>query len=313
MEMHQLEYVLAVAKYRNFTRAAEHVNTSQSTLSQQISKLENELGVSLFVRTTRSVELSPAGVDFISHAERIMSEVTDAQRCVNEYVSVEKGDLKLGIIPVVGHYRIPNLISSFKNSFPRVQLSLWEKQCCELLGMLQNYEIDAAFVHQLCDDTNIHFIPVVTDYMVILTNNSHPLANNKSVSLDELRDEDFIIPPPTSGYNHDFQEACHKASFKPKIILTCSSVKTILGLVREGVGIAALPSGVSYMDWGFGTKNLILTPKINSIIYLATKSKNLFPTLKEFIRFTARWSKNQSPANYFKFIPIKLTTAGRKL
>ncbi len=313
MEMHQLEYVLAVAKYHNFTRAAEEVKTSQSSLSQQISKLEDELGASLFVRTTRSVELSPAGAEFVIHAERIMAEVVDARRCVYGYVSFEKGDLRVGIIPIAGHYRIPNLISSFKKNFPMVQLSLWERQCCELLDMLNNYDIDAAFVHQLCDNNHMHCIPLVTDYMVILTNKSHPLASKKTVSLEELQDEDFIIPPPTSGYNHDFQEACHKANFKPRIILTCSSVKTIIGLVREGIGIAALPSGVSFMDWGFGTKNLILTPKINSTIYLVTKNKDLFPTLREFIRFTARWSKKQTNTDHFKFIPVKLTIAGRKL
>ncbi|NQS76304.1 MAG: LysR family transcriptional regulator [Peptococcaceae bacterium] len=313
MEMHQLEYVLAVAKHNNFTRAAEEVKTSQSSLSQQINKLENELGVSLFIRTTRSVELSPAGAEFVAHAERIMEEVIDARRCVYGYVSFEKGDLKVGIIPVAGHYRIPNLVSSFKKNFPRVKLSLRESQCHELLEMLHDYHIDAAFVHQLCDEKNIHCIPLITDYMVILTSNSHPLANKKTVRLEEIQNENFIVPPVTSGYNHDFQEACHEANFKPRIILTCSSVKTIIGLVREGIGIAALPSGVSYMDWGFGTKTLVLVPRISSTIYLVTKNRDLFPTLREFIRFTARWSKKQTPPDHFRFIPVKLTIAGRKL
>ena len=90
MEMHQLEYVLAVAKYQNFTRASEVLKTSQSSLSQQIIKLENELGISLFVRTTRSVQLSPAGEEFVKHARRIMSEVIEARRCIYEYTSFEK-------------------------------------------------------------------------------------------------------------------------------------------------------------------------------------------------------------------------------
>ena len=126
MEMHQLEYVLAVAKYQNFTRASEVLKTSQSSLSQQIIKLENELGISLFVRTTRSVQLSPAGEEFVKHARRIMSEVIEARRCIHEYTSFEKGNLTVGIIPVVGHYRLPNLLSSYKKSFPRVILNLLE-------------------------------------------------------------------------------------------------------------------------------------------------------------------------------------------
>lgn len=313
MEMHQLEYVLAVAKYHNFARAAEEVKTSQSSLSQQISKLEDELGVSLFVRKTRSVELSPAGIEFVVHAERIMAEINDARRCIHGYVSFEEGDLKVGMIPVVGHYRIPNLISAFKKNFPHIKISLRERQCRELLDMLHNSDIDAAFTRQPCSDTNTHCIPLVTDHMVILTSNRHPLANKRSVSLKELQYEDFILPPPTSGYNHDFQEACRKANLEPNIILTSSSVKTIISLVREGIGIAALPSGVSSLDWGFGTKNLMLIPKINSTIYLVTKNKDLFPILKEFIKFTSRWSKKQTNPDHFKFIPVKLTIAGQKL
>ena len=86
MEMHQLEYVLAVAKYKNFTRASEVLKTSQSSLSQQIIKLENELGISLFVRTTRSVELSPAGDEFVKHARRTMSEVIEARLASTRYI-----------------------------------------------------------------------------------------------------------------------------------------------------------------------------------------------------------------------------------
>ncbi len=304
MEMHQLEYVLAVAKYNNFTRAAEELKTSQSSLSQQISKLENELGISLFVRTTRSVKLSPAGVDFVTHAKRIMSEVIDARRCIHEYVSFEKGELTVGIIPVAGHYRLPNLLSSFQKTFPRVSLNLRERQCCELINMLYSSEIDAAFVHLTNDDPSLQFNPLLTDQMVIVTSNRHPLAGRKSVDLKELQSENFIIPPPTSGYNHDFQKACQSANFAPNILLTCSSVKTILGLVREEIGIAALPSGVTSMDWGFGTTNLILTPAINSIIFLVTKNKDLFPTLKEFIKFTCQWVNKQNNPDHFNFIPI---------
>jgi DNA-binding transcriptional LysR family regulator len=313
MEMHQLEYVLAVAKYHNFTRASEVLKTSQSSLSQQIIKLENELGISLFVRTTRSVQLSPAGEEFVKHARRIMSEVIEARRCIHEYTSFEKGNLTVGIIPVVGHYRLPNLLSSYKKNFPRVILNLMERQCNELIPLLNSHKIDAAFVHQTGEDPNLQFTPLITDQMVIVTSERHPFAARKSINIKELEYEKFIAPPPTSGYNQDFQKACRSAEFKPEIILTCSSVKTILGLVREDLGIAALPAGVASMDWGFGTKNLKLIPTINSTIFLATKNKDLFPTLKEFIKFTSKWSQKQTKPDNYKFIPIKLSISGQKL
>jgi DNA-binding transcriptional LysR family regulator len=313
MEMHQLEYVLAVAKYKNFTRASEVMKTSQSSLSQQIIKLENELGISLFVRTTRSVELSPAGEEFVKHARRIMSEVIEARRCIHEYTSFEKGNLTVGIIPVVGHYRLPNLFSSYKKSFPRVILNLLERQCKELIPMLNSHEIDAAFVHQTIEEPNLQFTPLITDQMVIVTSERHPFAARKSINIKELEYEKFIVPPPTSGYNQDFQKACRSAEFEPEIILTCSSVKTILGLVREDLGVAALPAGVASMDWGFGTKNLELKPAINSTIFLATRNKDLLPTLKEFIKFTSKWTQKQINPDHYKFIPFKLSISGQKL
>jgi DNA-binding transcriptional LysR family regulator len=313
MEMHQLEYVLAVAKYKNFTRASEVLKTSQSSLSQQIIKLENELGISLFVRTTRSVELSPAGEEFVKHARRIMSEVIEARRCIHEYTSFEKGNLTVGIIPVVGHYRLPNLFSSYKKSFPRVILNLLERQCKELIPMLNSHEIDAAFVHQTIEEPNLQFTPLITDQMVIVTSERHPFAARKSINIKELEYEKFIVPPPTSGYNQDFQKACRSAEFEPEIILTCSSVKTILGLVREDLGVAALPAGVASMDWGFGTKNLELKPAINSTIFLATRNKDLLPTLKEFIKFTSKWTQKQINPDHYKFIPFKLSISGQKL
>ncbi|TEB12640.1 HTH-type transcriptional regulator CynR [Pelotomaculum sp. FP] len=290
MEMHQLEYVLAVAKYNGFTRAAEEIKTSQSSLSQQISKLENELGISLFARTTRSVQLTPAGKEFLTHAKRIMSEVIEARRCIHEYVSFEKGHISVGVIPIIGHYRIPNLLSSFKNNYPRVTMSLREKQCNELLDLLRESKIDVAFVQQDSVEPPFHFIPVATDQMVVVTSERHPFAARKSVDLLELQCENFIVPPPTSGHHVDFYNACLAAGFEPNILLTCSSVKTILGLVREELGIAVLPANVASADWGLGIKTLLLTPTINEKIFLAVKNNDdVPPSLKVFMEFTSKW------------------------
>lgn len=290
MEMHQLEYVLAVAKYNGFTRAAEEINTSQSSLSQQISKLENELGISLFTRTTRSVQLTPAGKEFLTYAKRIMSEVIEARQCIHEYVSFDRGHLLLGVIPVIGHYQIPSLMASFKKNFPRVTLSLLEAQDDELLGMLRSAKISASFIHHATPDPHFRLYPLVTDRMVVVTSDRHPFATRKSVDLKELQHENLILPPPTSGHYIDFHEACLAADFKPNILMTCSSVKTILCLVREELGIAVLSSHVAAMDWGIGTKTISLTPEIKQNIFLAIPNNvNTTPALKEFVKFTSQW------------------------
>ncbi len=160
MEMHQLEYVLAVAKHHNFTRAAEEIKISQSSLSQQIHKLEVELGINLFVRTTRSVQLTPAGAEFVTHAKRIMSEVNEARRCIQDHVSIIKGQLTIGALAVIGHYNIPNLLSSFQDNFPGIRINIIEKQCEDSLSMLQASKLTLLLFRLTSRIPCFNFIPL---------------------------------------------------------------------------------------------------------------------------------------------------------
>ena len=290
MEFHQLEYVLAVAKYGGFTRAAEEIKTSQSSLSQQICKLEQELGISLFTRSTRTVQITPAGARFLPYAQRIMAEAADARNSINEYVSTVTGPLLLGVLPVVGYYPLPKLLSSFQNRFPEVALSLREEQCSDLLRLLHETKIDAALVQHY--QSNPHFVlhHLLDDQMVVVVSTHHPLACREAVSLVELQTEKFIIPPPSSGHYHDFHEACLATGFVPKVPITCSSVRTLLSLVREGMGITVLSSAVALLDYVPGLKILTLTPPIPRNISLAIRRNADFtPPLKAFVKFTSQW------------------------
>lgn len=294
MEMHQLEYVLAVAKYNNFTRAAEEIKISQSSLSQQINKLESELGTSLFVRTTRSVRLTPAGTEFVVHARRIMAEVSEARRSIQEHVSIVKGELTLGTLAVIGDYNLPNLIKSFQDNFPGIKMHIVEEQCEELLAMLHSSKIDAAFVQIARPNNQFVFHPLIHDRMVVVVSSHHPLANRGSVDIKELKNEKFILTPPTSGHYHDFHSACMAEGFEPNIILSCAIVKTMLSFVREEIGITVLSSKVALSEKDPSMRVIGLTPTIPRRISLATrKSSDTPPTLKMFLKFTAQWLENQ--------------------
>lgn len=294
MEMHQLEYVLAVAKYHNFTRAAEEIKISQSSLSQQINKLENELGTSLFVRTTRSVQLTPAGAEFVVYAQRIMSEVEKARRSIEEYVSMVKGEITIGTIAVIGNYKLPNLIKSFQDSFPGIRVNLVEEQCEELLSMLHASKIDAAFVQIKEPMPNFNFCPLIYDRMTVVVSKNHPLANRVSVDITELKNEKFIMTPPTSGNYKDFVKASQAVGYEPNVVLSCAIVKTMLGFVREDVGITALSSQVALAEKDASLRVIGLTPTIKRRISLATRNTDdIPPTIKVFKKFTAQWLEEQ--------------------
>lgn len=292
MQLHQLEYVLAVARHHSFTRAAEEINIAQSSLSQQISNLEKELGVNLFTRTTRSVYLSAVGEEFVEHAMRIMSEVSAAQQCIQEYVSIDKGHLTVGIIPVVAHYSVPKLLADFNREFPGVKLSLIENQDDELLDMLSSSKLDLAIIQHADSNSPFQYFPLYVDSMVLLTSKRHPLAFRKTVDLRELKKEKFIITPPTSGHHHDFEKACHGVGFEPNVIMTCSSVKTIMGLTIEGIGISVLSSKVA-LSMGEDSNEvaiLTLTPTIERRLHLAIpKNINISPALKVFVKYASQW------------------------
>lgn len=314
MEMHQLEYVLAVAKYHNFTRAAEEIKISQSSLSQQINKLENELGTSLFVRTTRSVQLTPAGAEFVTHAQRIMSGVSEARRCIQEYVSIVKGELKLGTLAVIGSYNLPNLVTSFQDNFPGIKLSLMEEQCEELLCMLHASKIDGAFVQITKPNPNFQFYPLVNDKMVVVTSHRHPLANRVSVDIKELQNEKLILTPSTSGHYHDFNNACQAAGFVPNVVLSCSVVKTMLAFVREELGITVLSSKVALAERDSSMKVIALTPTIHRKINLAIRnSDDMPPTLKMFLKFIPQWLKTQAAIDRAKVTAINSSLTSRDI
>jgi LysR family transcriptional activator of glutamate synthase operon len=288
MEMHQLEYVLAVAKYNNFTRAAEGIKISQSSLSQQINKLENELGTSLFLRTTRSVKITPAGAEFIEYAQRIISEVSEARRSIQEYVSKVKGELTLGTMASIENYNLPNLIKSFQDKFPDTKIHIVEEQYEELQSMLHLSKIDAAFTRITNPDPQFCFYPLIDDRMVVVVTDLHPLANRVSVDMKELENEKFILTP------YDFRKDCHEAGFEPKVILSCAAVQTMMNFVREGIGIAVLSSREALSEKDSSMKVVELTPTIPRRIYLVTrKSDDMPPPLEIFLKFTTQWLDTQ--------------------
>ena len=148
MEIHQLQYAVAVAKYKSFTQAANAINISQPSLSLQINKLEEELGIKIFERTTRTVRLTPAGTDFIKHALRILSEVEQAKQTIQEHLSTNRGYIKVGLFPVISHYHLTTTISQFQKNYPGIKLDFIEYECEKLHSMILASEIDIAILSE---------------------------------------------------------------------------------------------------------------------------------------------------------------------
>jgi DNA-binding transcriptional LysR family regulator len=246
VEIHQLEYVLAVAKYQNFSLAAEEIAVSQANLSQQIKKLEKELGVELFRRSTRSVQLTSAGEEFVRHAERILEDIQQIKNLMGKHTNLNRGKIRIGAIKTIAYLGIASIISRFQQTYPGIQLELYEAHSFDLIKKLQASEIDVAFINAQSEQfPDVEFHPLIRDELVVVTPSGHRLGKKKVVEVSELANEKFLVLK-NSTIHRSLVDMCRQAGFEPNIILAGSQIETIRGLVEEGIGISLFSSRVAF-------------------------------------------------------------------
>ena len=290
MELRQIEYFVAVAKHGNFSRAAREIHVSQSNLSQQISKLEAELGVRLFARTPKGVHLTAAGSEFAVHAKQIVGQVGAALSTVREYSSPLRGQLTLGFIPVLAFFDLTPLISSFRRDNPGVKMAFVEAECADLATMLHDGEIDAAILTKQNLGSSIEVHPLLEDELVLLTSTTHPFATRGLIDLHDARNEEFVFLPPSSGLYADCVAACRAAGFEPKVLFTCSHVETVLGLVSENLAVSMLSRKVSRFSAGMPVNVVRFRPVFKRHVVLAVpRSRPLPRPVAAFVKHTLRW------------------------
>src|SRR5581483_234906 len=275
MELSQLRYFLAVARHLSFTRAAEALPLSQPSLTNAIHKLERELGVELFIRTTRRVRLTPAGEDFVQAAQQILNLVETAQMEMHEFSGLKRGRVLLGTIPTVGAFSLPPLLAEFRQRFPGIELAIQEEGSDVLLQLLLEEAIDLAIITAGEEHPTgaLERRCLVVDEMVALLPEGHPLAERPSVSLKELAGEQFVLFKPGYGLRRVVLDACASAGFQPRIAFETSQRETIYGMVQAGLGITLLPrSGIHTAEYTWRLVPLE-PPAIEREVSLAWKAK----------------------------------------
>ena len=238
MEIHQLEYVVAVDRYKHFSLAAEQINVSQPTLSHQIKKLEIELGVELFIRTTRSIQVTAAGKTFIEYAKRILRDIEQAKFAMAEYVNVNFGTIRIGAVPNMTSLGITSLVIQFKKEFPNINMTLYEDNSESLLKKVKNHEIDVAFINTSTSIEEVdEYYPLIQDQFILFLSKQHARSSYKQIDLASLSQEKFILFKMGPALRNQFVTLCKEAGFTPNIIFESSHMDTMKGLVEEGLGI----------------------------------------------------------------------------
>ena len=292
MELHQIYYVLKVAEFLHFTKAAEALSIAQPSLSQQITKLENELGTKLFLRKTRSVELTPAGKDFIVHAKKISGEIKNLNQTMSKYTQPEIKNINIGMI-TVSRLGVPNIVNAFQNEFPNIKANLSESHgCYELVKELINDQIDVAFFIPTTDvykNPNFYFKTLIKGNICVILNKNHPLATKESVSIFEIAQENSVSTLKTYSIFEDVTHAFMLNGLELKISKYCVHITTAFDFVAKGLGISFISSQFIQI---INNPNLIalpLKPELErnlSIAYLKRKSN--LPVIKKFSDYVMR-------------------------
>lgn len=239
MELYQLEYFLEAARQRSFTRAAQSLHLAQAALSEQMRKLEAELGTPLFNRGRRETTLTAAGEILQRHAVLLQHQAAAAHREIRDLVELRAGRLLIGCIPSVSACVLPPAIASMRRDHPRIELALLEGTSEQVAGWVESGRTELGIVQLPAPAGSFAETPLFTEAFTLLVPVSHPLSAKKSARLADLAGEGFIF---YKGRARDAAHtACLAAGFEPRIVCESEELDTIRSLVGAALGIALLP------------------------------------------------------------------------
>lgn len=287
MDIRHLEYFIEVAKHLNFTKAANALHISQPSLSKTIKNMEEELGVPLFYRAFRQLELTDAGKALLQNAKKVLLAYEQLTSELNDVMDLKKGEIRIGIPPIIGAAFCSNIISQYIDLYPLINVTLTEVGTKKIKDGIDDSSLDVGFV---CNNPHyykgVKSIPILKDPLKLVAHKNHPLCEKKTISLAELEHESFIM------YRQDFSlydsiiERCQANGFFPNIVCESSQKDFIIEMVETKLGIALLPSQICRK---LENETIKAIPFENPEIFLELgmiwkKDKYLSFSVREFIK-----------------------------
>jgi LysR family transcriptional regulator, hydrogen peroxide-inducible genes activator len=241
MEFHQLRYVCAIADTGNFSRAAERCQVAQPSLSQQVLKLEEELGTKLFDRLGRSIRLTEAGRAFIPRARTILEHMEAARTTAADQNTDFRGSVAVGVIPTVAPYLIPSYAARFAKRYPDAKLRIVEETTSVLVEGLRDLSLDVAILALPLRHKDLELFPIRTEPLFAALSTHHPRASAKSLALKDLRGESFVMLRDGHCFRDLSIDTCARARITPHIVFESGQFSSLLGMVAAGVGVSLVP------------------------------------------------------------------------
>ena len=241
VELHQLRYFCAVAESGSFSRAAEQSHVSQPSLSQQILKLEGELGARLFDRLGRSVRLTDVGKTFLPRARAVLRELEAARGDVVEQKDSVGGAICVGVIPTIAPYFLPTQLTFLSRRFPQARVTVVEEITPVLLERLRASVVDVAILALSIRGHEFETFPLLTEHLFAALPKEHRFARRSYISLKDLREEDFLLLRDGHCFRDTAVAACDRARLHPQIVFESGQFSSILSMVGAGMGVSIVP------------------------------------------------------------------------
>lgn len=241
MNLRDLSYLVALAEHRHFGHAAAASFVSQPTLSTQIRKLEEELGVTLVERAPRRVLLTDTGREIVARARDVLNEVEQIRGIARRTRDPEAGTVRLGIFPTLGPYLLPHVVPLLRKRFPKLELLLVEEKTEEVLKRLREGRLDAGVLALPVHDDTLHREFLFEEPFLLATPRDHPLAQRQSLKIDDLEDQNLLLLEDGHCLRDQALEVCRVAGAGEKTGFRATSLETLRQMVAANVGITLLP------------------------------------------------------------------------
>ncbi len=247
MELRHLRTIAAVAEHRSLTKAAAQLYLTQSAVSQQIRRLERELGVEVFRRTSRSVELTAEGRVILGYAKRVLAEVDGMHNELEDISGLLSGELRIGGVYPTGPYDLFGMLADFRAAHPGVAIHMVESTQDDVLAALRADELDCAFAALDPDTLGDEFAATLLwkEEIVVALPSGHPLCKQKRITLEQLAAEDLIAYRDNSALRRRLERTMTERQLEPRNAFICTEMAAVRGLASKGLGVAVLPRSVA--------------------------------------------------------------------
>lgn len=244
MDIRQMQYLIEVARFKSFTKAAEALYITQPTISKTIKSMEDELGVVLFDRVGKKIVLTDAGQIIVGQAQQIVTSFQNLVAELDDLRNLKKGHIRIGLPPMVGSSFFPKVIGQFHQKYPDISIQLFEDGAKKVESDVVGGALDVGVIVLPATAEELSSFPFVEEKLNLVVHPSHPLAERQAAELSELAQDGFVLFREDFTLHDRIINECAKAGFQPHVIYESSQWDLISEMVAVGLGITLLPETI---------------------------------------------------------------------